>query len=105
MREWSGPGCFLRHSSPFKKIFPGIVPIKSVEPVPVKLEGSKFEELAFILAWEACWPVQQREIAELVTKLRGGDPGEFLRYMAGGGQMPIRVNQTTGVLRAMDLFA
>jgi hypothetical protein len=47
---------------------------------------------------------QREQIAKLVTEIRGGEPGVFIEYMDLGGEMPIRVSQTTGCSTDVPFF-
>ncbi len=96
---------YLREDSPFFPIFEGgLVPIKNIlVPNQVRLEGSD-ETSAYMLDWAKCSDAQRAQIAEIVTKLRGGSPNEFLEHMNGGGDMPIRVSQTTGCETDVPFF-
>jgi hypothetical protein len=95
----------LREDSPFYPIFErGLVPIKNViVPSAVRLEGSD-ETKAYMLDWSQCTEAQRVKIADLATRLRGGESSEFFAYMNGGGDMPIRVSQTTGVSTDAPFF-
>jgi len=95
----------LKKESPFHPIFEnGLAPIKNIVfPSRVRLEGSDENE-AYMLDWSKCTQEQRTQIAVLVTSLRGGSRDEFLTYMEGGGDMPIRVSQTTGCSTDVPFF-
>jgi len=102
--------CTLREDSPFYPLFErGQVPIKNIiVPNTVRLKDEtdpveKVEE-AFMLDWSKCSIVQRANIAETACRLLGGKPGEFISYMDKGGDMPIRVSQTTGVSTEVPFF-
>jgi len=95
----------LRKECPFYPIFQnGFAPIKNILiPSRVALEGSDENE-AYMLDWSKCSEEQQKQIARLVTSLRGGSYNEFLKYMDSGGDMPIRLSQTTGCSTDVPFF-
>ena len=95
--SWRGCTCTLREDSPFSAIFTDPVPIKSILPSLVRLEGLAEPELAYMLAWEGCSLYQRQKVAELVTS-------NWVRYMDAGGDMPIRISQTTGAAAPLALL-
>lgn len=96
--------------SPFYDVFPGgKVPLREVHlplgvPVSVELIGCP-EQDVYLLDWKACSDRQRELVADRVARLRGGAFDQVLEFMAGGGDMPIRVSQTSGVTITSDLRA
>jgi hypothetical protein len=98
--------------SPFSGIFPsGSLPIKQV-PTPNVWNSRGTLPMTFVtralcgdaakpedvywLDWNRVDAKQRDFLAFIVVSLRGGKPSEFLTYMDRGGDMPIRVSQTSG---------
>lgn len=89
----------LRTDSPFFPFFDGgRVPIMNrFFPSQVQLEGSDETEVYFV-DWSA-FTIQQRAlVGNKVCELRGGTFREFMKHMAYGGRLPIRVSQTTSAM-------
>jgi hypothetical protein len=47
---------------------------------------------------------QREEIAKCVVDLRGGEASEFIKFMDSGGDMPIRLSQTSGCSTDVPFF-
>lgn len=103
----------LNPDSPFYRMFPaGLVPVKQVASkdgfwtrgVPMRqafitraLCGDAREpEPCVWLDWTRIAPGLRLALAKEVCRLRGGNSRDFLSHMDRGGDMPIRVSQTTG---------
>lgn len=101
-----GNFCTLAKSSPFFPIFrDGQAPIKNaLAPVEVKLVGDP-ETSAYLLDWPRCTIVQRTEIAAAIARAFKGTttPDEFKAWMDRGGDLPIRVSQTTATTLSADL--
>lgn len=88
--------CSLREDNPFFLIFNGLVPIKGVfAQREVRLAGENSHR-AYFADWKKFTAEQQQATSELMATLRGGTAEEFLAYMRAGGELPVRVSQTTG---------
>ncbi|MDQ2659718.1 MAG: hypothetical protein M3Y03_04785 [Verrucomicrobiota bacterium] len=100
-----GNFCTLAKSSPFFPIFrDGKAPIKNaLAPAVVILEGDPEKE-AYLLDWPRCSIVQRTEIAAAIARVfRKTNPTEFKAWMDRGGDLPIRVSQTTAATLGADL--
>jgi hypothetical protein len=88
----------LREDSPFFEIFAadgGRVPIMNqLGSSQALLEGSNETEVYFV-DWTALTLPQRALIGNKVVELRGGTFREFMKHMADGGRLPLRVSQTT----------
>lgn len=91
----------LRSDSPFFPIFAaegGRVPILNrMDASQVRLEGCDETE-AYFVDWSALTIAQRALIGNKVVELRGGTFREFMRHMADGGRLPLRVSQTTSAM-------
>jgi hypothetical protein len=102
----------LLKDSPFCRVFWNrLVPVKQI-PAPNAWTTRGTRDLVFVTAalcgdarepepvlwldWTRCSAEQRSRLAKQVCELRGGTPAEFLKYMDGGGDLPIRVSQTDG---------
>jgi len=95
----------LRADSPFFPIFApsGHVPIMNqLTSSEVRLEGDDETE-AYFVDWTALTTAQRAQIGNLVCELRGGTFRQFMKHMADGGRLPLRVSQTTGAQLGADL--
>lgn len=86
----------LVRDSAYRAIFPaGLVPVRGMGTFMAYLEGVGPQE-CFRVAWEHLNIEERKAVAALVTAGKG-TPEEFLSYMAAGGDLPLRVSQTSGV--------
>jgi hypothetical protein len=86
----------LREDSPFFDIFAsGQVPILNVfNASEARLEGSDETEVYFV-DWTALTIAQRALVGNKVVEMRGGTFRQFMKHMADGGRLPLRVSQTT----------
>jgi hypothetical protein len=82
----------LKQDSPFFELFPYGIPIQSAEAMEIQARG-----LVFFVDWPALTDDQKIDLAEIVTERRGTS-GAFLKHMHEGGQLPLPVNETDGVI-------
>lgn len=64
----------------------------------VRLEGIEGEVEVYLLDWQRCSLAQRGKIAAVASRLHGATANAFAHYMDRGGEMPIRLDQTTALL-------
>lgn len=93
-----GPFAHLRPENAFSGIFRhGMAPVRSVVPGWKLLEGHAAAVLCYSLDWHRCSLEEQVQVAATAIRLQGGKLQDLVSSMAAGGEMPIRVNETSAI--------